>query len=78
VLQCLQLAKIAIGQCKHGCERKKKNKEKRKDKDDRMLIRSDLIYFNLIFCGPERIEEKMAITRDLDTSIHPRPCKVYK
>jgi hypothetical protein len=39
----------------------KKKKEKRKretGKDDRMLIRSDLTIFNLIFCGPERTEEK--------------------
>ncbi len=70
VLQCLQLAKIAIRQCKHGCKKgRKKKRKKRKGKDDRMLIRSDLTYFNLIFCGPERTEEKMAITMDL--WIHP-------
>jgi hypothetical protein len=28
-----------------------------KGKDDRMLLRSNLIYLNLIFCGPERTEE---------------------
>jgi hypothetical protein len=37
-------------------ERKKEKREKRKD--DRMLIRSDLTIFNLIFSGPERTEEK--------------------
>jgi hypothetical protein len=59
VSQCLQLAKIAIRQCKHGCKkRRKKKREKRKEKDDRTLIRSDLTYLNLIFCGPEQTEEK--------------------
>jgi hypothetical protein len=50
-------------------KRKKEKREKGKGKDDRMLIRSYLTYFSLIFCGPERTEEKMAITRDL--WIHP-------
>jgi hypothetical protein len=59
VSQCLQFAKIAIRQCKHGCKKiRKKKRKKRKGKDDRTLTRSNLIYFNLIFCGPERTEEK--------------------
>jgi hypothetical protein len=33
VLQCLQFAKIAIRQCKHGC---KKRKKKRKEKGEMM------------------------------------------
>ncbi len=59
VLQCLQFAKLAIRQCKHYCKkRRKKKREKRKGKDDRTLIRSNLTYLNLIFCGPEQTEEK--------------------
>jgi hypothetical protein len=59
VSQCLQFAEIAIRQCKHGCKKEERNKEKKETgKDDRMLIRSDLTIFNLIFCGPERTEEK--------------------
>jgi hypothetical protein len=50
--------------------KKKRKKEKRETgKDDRTLIRSNLTIFNLIFCGPERAEEKMVSTRDL--WIHP-------
>ena len=80
VLHCLQFAEIAIRQCKHGCKKEERNKEKKETgKDDRMLIRSDLTYLNLNFCGPEQTEEKMAITKGvMDTSIHPCPCKVYK
>jgi hypothetical protein len=55
------LQKKSIGQCKHGCkkeEKKKRKKKKKKGKDDRTLIRSDLTYLNLNFCGPERTEEK--------------------
>ena len=37
-------------------ERKKEKREKRKD--DKMLIRSGLTIFNLIFSGPEWTEEK--------------------
>jgi hypothetical protein len=37
-------------------ERKKEKREK--GKDDRMLIRSNLIIFNLFFCGPEQTEKK--------------------
>jgi hypothetical protein len=37
---------------------KKKKEKKRKGKDDRTLIKSNLTYLNLIFCGPERTEEK--------------------
>jgi hypothetical protein len=52
------LQKIAIRQCKHGCKkRRKKKRQKRKGMDDRTLIRSDLAYLNLIFCGPEQTEE---------------------
>ncbi len=59
---------IAIRHCKHGCKKRRKKKRKReKGKDDRMLIRSDLIIFNLIFCGPERTEENKGIV----DAIHP-------
>jgi hypothetical protein len=38
---------------------KKEGRKKREmGKGDRTLIRSDLAIFNLIFCGPERTEEK--------------------
>ncbi len=51
--------KIATRQCKHGCKKKERKKEKkRKRKVDRMLIRSNLTYLNLIFCCPEWTEEK--------------------
>jgi hypothetical protein len=33
VLQCLQFAKIAIRQCKHGCKKKKKEKKKKEKKE---------------------------------------------
>jgi hypothetical protein len=36
----------------------RKKRKKRKWKDDRMLIRSDLTFSNSIFCGPKRTEEK--------------------
>jgi hypothetical protein len=40
-------------------KKEEKRKEKReKEKDDRTLIRSNLTYLTLIFCGPERTEEK--------------------
>jgi hypothetical protein len=66
VLQCLQFAEFAIRQCKHGCKKKERKKDKReKGKDDRTLIRSNLTIFNLIFCGPEQTEEKW------DLWIHP-------
>jgi hypothetical protein len=59
VSQCLQLAKITFRQCKHGCKKtRKKKREKRKRKDDRTLIKRDHTYLNLIFCGPEWMEEK--------------------
>jgi hypothetical protein len=48
-------------------KKEKKKRKKRKRKDDRMLIRSDLTYLNLIFCGPEWTEEKIAITREIWT-----------
>jgi hypothetical protein len=32
VLQCLQFAKIAIRQCKHGCKKIKKEKKKKREK----------------------------------------------
>jgi hypothetical protein len=42
VSQCLQFAKIAIRQCKHGSKKRRKKKEKReKGKDDRTLIISN-------------------------------------
>jgi hypothetical protein len=46
-------------------ERKKEKREK--GKEDRMLIRSDLIIFNLIFCAPERTGENKGIV----DAIHP-------
>ncbi len=59
VSQCLQFAKIAMRQCKHGCKiRRKKKRKQRKGKYDRMLIRSNLTFLNLIFCGHEQTEEK--------------------
>jgi hypothetical protein len=62
--------KIAIRQCKHSLKKNKnKKRKKRKGKDDRTLIRSNLTYLNLIFCGPEWTEEKIAITGEL--WIHP-------
>jgi hypothetical protein len=36
----------------------RQKREKRKGKDDRTLIRSNLTYLNLIFCGPEWTKEK--------------------
>jgi hypothetical protein len=55
----------------------KKKRKKRKRKDDRMLIRSNLTYLNLIFCGPEQTEEKNGNHKEvMDTSIHPCPSKV--
>ncbi len=39
-------------------KRRKKIRKKRKGKDDRTLIRSDLTIFNLIICGPEWTVEK--------------------
>jgi hypothetical protein len=45
-------------------ERKKEKKRKGKDDNDRMLVRSDLTYLRLIFCGPKWTKEKMAITRE--------------
>jgi hypothetical protein len=50
-------------------KKKKEKRKKRKGKDDGTLIRSDLTYLTLIFCGPEWTEEKMAITREW--RIHP-------
>jgi hypothetical protein len=59
--QCLQFAKIAIRQYKHGCKKRGKKKEKReKGKNDKTLIRNDLNYLNLIFYdfyGPEQTED---------------------
>jgi hypothetical protein len=52
------------------CLQKKEERKigkREKGKDDRMLIRSDMITFNLIFCGPERTEENMGIVG----AIHP-------
>ncbi len=43
-------------------QKKKEKRGKRKRKDDKMLIRSNLTYFNLIFCSPEWTEENKAIT----------------
>jgi hypothetical protein len=64
--QCLQFAEITIRQCRHGCKKEERKKEKkRKGKDDRTLIRSNLTILNLIFCSPERTEEKW------DLWIHP-------
>jgi hypothetical protein len=46
-------------------KRRKKKRKRETGKDNRMLIRSDLTIFNLIFCGPEQTEEKW------DLWIHP-------
>jgi hypothetical protein len=60
-------------------QKKKKEKwKRRKGKDDRMLIRSNLTFLNLIFCGPEWTEEKWHSQGSYGTSIHPCTCKVYK
>jgi hypothetical protein len=32
VSQCLQFAKIAIGQCKHGCKKKEERKKEKREK----------------------------------------------
>jgi hypothetical protein len=56
----------------------KKKEKVRKRKDDRTLIRNDLTYLTLIFCGPERTEKNGNHKGFVDTSIHPCPCKVYK
>jgi hypothetical protein len=39
-------------------KKKKDKRKKRKGKDDRTLIISNLPYYNLIFCGLEWTEEK--------------------
>jgi hypothetical protein len=39
-------------------KRRMKKRKKRKGKNDRTLTRSNLTYFDLIFCGPEQTEEK--------------------
>ena len=52
-------------------KKEERKRKKRKGKDDRMLlIRSDLTYLNLIFCGPERTEENGTHKGVMDTSIH--------
>jgi hypothetical protein len=33
VLQCLQFAKITIRQCKHGCKKEERTKEKKKKRE---------------------------------------------
>jgi hypothetical protein len=52
------LQKLPLGSA-NTVAKKRRNKQtkKRKGKDDRMLIRSNLTIFNLIFCGPEWTEE---------------------
>jgi hypothetical protein len=56
----------------------KKREKKRKGKDGRTLIRSNLNYLILIFCGPEQTEKNGTHKEVMDTSIHPCTCKVYK
>jgi hypothetical protein len=55
-------------------EEERKKEKKRKGKDDRTLIRSDLTYLLLIFCGLERTKEEMEIMRDL--WIHPTTLRI--
>ncbi len=38
-------------------KKRNKKRKKRKGKDDRKLLKSDMTYLNLIFCGLERTEE---------------------
>ncbi len=71
--QCLQFAEIAIRQCKHGCKKEERKKEKkRKGKDDRTLIRSDLTYLPLDLLW-FRTDKRRNGNHDgfVDTSYHP-------
>jgi hypothetical protein len=53
------LQKSPLDSANMVAKKEERNKEKKRNgKDDRTLIRSNLIYLNLIFCGPERTEEK--------------------
>jgi hypothetical protein len=66
VSQCLQLVKIAFRQCKHGCKnRRKKTREKRKWKDDRMLIKSNHTYLKLDLLWSWMDRRKMVLTGEL-------------
>ncbi len=73
VLQCLQFAKNAIRQCKHGCKkRRKKKRKKRKEKDDRTLIRSNLTYSPLDLLWSRTKKRRNDNHKGfVDTSYHP-------
>jgi hypothetical protein len=57
-------------------KKKKEQREKRKWKDDRTLIKSNHTYLNLIFCGPEWMEEKGTHRGVIATSKYPCSCRV--
>jgi hypothetical protein len=85
VSRCLQFAKIAIRQCKHGCKkRRKKKRKKRKGKDDRTLIRSDLTYLPLDLLWSRTDKRRDGNHKGfVDTSYHPlhkftMPCVVVR
>ncbi len=85
MLQCLQFAKIAIRQCKHGCKKEERKKEKKgKGKDDRMLIRSNLTYLPLDLLWSQTDKRRNDNHKGfVDTSYHPLhkftvPCIVVR
>jgi hypothetical protein len=41
-------------------KKKKEKRKKRKGKDDKVLLRSNLTFLSLIFCGPEWTEKKQS------------------
>ncbi len=73
MLQCLQFSKIAIRQCKHGCKKEgRKLEKKRKGKDDRMLIRSNLTYLPLYLLWSQMDKRRNDNHEGfVDTSYHP-------
>jgi hypothetical protein len=73
VSQCLQFAKIAIRQCKHGCKkRRKKKRKKRKGKDYRTPIRSNLTYLPLDLLWSQTNKRRNGNHKGfVDTSYHP-------
>jgi hypothetical protein len=71
VSQCLQFAKIAIRQCKHGCKKEEKKRKKQKGKHDRTLIRSNLTYLSLDLLWSRTDIRKNANNKGfVDTSYH--------
>ncbi len=73
VSQCLQFAKMTIRQCKHGCKKEERKKEKkRKGKDDRMLIRNGLTYLPLDLLWSRMDNRRNGNHKGfVDTSYHP-------